>query len=409
MIIIDPTLEQFKNIILDASSRMSGADRRAFQANITNQHLEGNARKAESYFGWGRESVAVGIKELETNIECLYDHTRQGAKKTEEKYPQLAEDIHALVDPKSQVDPKFQSPFAYTKITAKKVRSSLIESKGYSDAELPTERTISSILNRLGFKLTRIQKTKPQKKIAETDDIFTNLHQVNQEADKEEETLRISIDSKAKVNIGEFSRGGKSREAQTPQGADHDMGVETKLVPFGVLEVVSGQLTVVMGTSKETSDFVVDGLQLWWDERKDSHGHINKLVVNLDNGPCISSHRTQFLKRMIAFSTENNLIVHLAYYPPYHSKYNPIEHCWGALERYWNGTLLYDIETAIEWTKNMTWKGIRPIVRLLDEAYELGVKLTKKEMEAYKDKIVRSGELPKWDVTIHGNFDHSGI
>jgi hypothetical protein len=164
VVVIDPALEQLKNILLDASCQMSGATRRAFQAKLTIQYLEGNARKAESYFGWGRDSVAVGIKELETNIECLYDHTRQGSKKTEEKHPKLAEDIHALVDPSSQVDPKFQSPFAYTKITAKKVRSSLIESKGYSDAELPTERTISTILNRLGFKLSRVQKTKPQKK-----------------------------------------------------------------------------------------------------------------------------------------------------------------------------------------------------------------------------------------------------
>ena len=183
------------------------------------------------------------------------------------------------------------------------------------------------------------------------------------------------------------------------------MNVIKKMTPFGILEVMLGQLMIIMGTSKETSDFIIDALQIWWDERKEYYPSIEKLVINLDNGPSVQSHRTQFIKRMIEFSMTNHLQIHLIYYPPYHSKYNPIEHCWGALERHWNGTILESTKKAIEWAKTMSWKGINPIVHLLDGIYQGGIKLTKKEMEPYENKIIRLNELPKWDVFI--DFTHS--
>ena len=88
----------------------------------------------------------------------------RGNKLTEEKLPHLAQDSRELVDPHSQIDPKFQTRFVYTRITAKAVRQALIEVKGYRDDELPHQHTIGQILNRLGYRLRRVQKTKPQKK-----------------------------------------------------------------------------------------------------------------------------------------------------------------------------------------------------------------------------------------------------
>ena len=87
--------------------------------------------------------------------------------------------------------------------------------------------------------------------------------------------------------------------------------------------------------SFETSDFIVDCLEQWWDDNKKQYSHIKQLVINLDNGPQNSSHRTQFMKRIIEFADKNNLEIMLAFYPPYNSKYNPIERCWGILENHW--------------------------------------------------------------------------
>nr|WP_281054664.1 transposase [Thiothrix nivea] len=114
--------------------------------------------------------------------------------------------------------------------------------------------------------------------------------------------------------------------------------------------------------------------------------------------------RTQFLKRMVEFANHTGKTVHLLYYPPYHSKYNPIERCWGILEQHWNGTQLKDAETLLEWAKTMTWKGINPMVEFSRKVYEKGVTLSKKAMEAVEARLERNAALPKWDILIRPVF-----
>ncbi len=108
-------------------------------------------------------------------------------------------DICHLAEPESQIDPKFQSDFKYTRLTARAMREALITKKGWHDKNLPSEKTIGNIMNRVDYRLRRVQKAKPIKKIKETDAIFNNLHKVNKESDEREDSLRISIDTKAKV------------------------------------------------------------------------------------------------------------------------------------------------------------------------------------------------------------------
>ncbi len=126
-----------------------------------------------------------------------------------------------------------------------------------------------------------------------------------------------------------------------------------------------------MGTEHSCSIFriVADNLQQWWSQRKAVHPHIRKLMIDLDNAPEVSSRRTQFMKRLTQFADKHNMEIELVYYPPYHSKYNAIERCWGALEKHWNGTLLTTIPIVLNWAQSMTWKGIRPIVRMLHEVF----------------------------------------
>jgi transposase len=92
--------------------------------------------------------------------------------------------------------------------------------------------------------------------------------------------------------------------------------------------------------------------------------------------------------------------IHLLYYPPYHSKYNPIERCWGILELHWNGTKLVNAETMMEWAKSMTWKGLNPIVKLSRKIYQKGISLTKKAMKEVEKRLKRNPILPKWDILI---------
>jgi len=118
--------------------------------------------------------------------------------------------------------------------------------------------------NRLGYRLRRVQKTKPLKKVKETDAIFANVHALNKEADADPEILRISIDVKAKVAVGNFSREGEARGQEATKANDHDMNIAAKLVPVGILEVVTGHSSIIFGNSQETSDLIVDCVELWW-------------------------------------------------------------------------------------------------------------------------------------------------
>ncbi|WP_087142304.1 ISAzo13 family transposase, partial [Crenothrix polyspora] len=373
---------------------------RAFQAQVTIDYLDSRPRKAETTFGWDRQAVALGLNELRTGIACLGGQKASGNKKTEEKNPQLEIDIVDLAEAESQVDPKFQTPFKYTRITAKAIRAALISHKGWKHEDLPCEKTIGNILNRLNYKLRRVQKTKPLKKIKETDAIFKNVKAANRESDNREDSLRISIDTKAKVDLCDSSRGGTSRCQKPLRAADHDMGNKPKLVPFGILEVLTGLLTIIFGVSFETSDFIVDALEAWWGFNKEKHGNIKQLVINLDNGPNNSGRRTQFLKRMTEFADKYELEIVLVYYPPYHSKYNAIERCWGILESHWNATLLDTLLVTVEWAKSMTWKGLKPLVEVLQTVYKKGVKITKKAFNPINDRIIRHPLLPKYCLTI---------
>jgi hypothetical protein len=149
--------------IKQGARKLTGFRRRQFQAEVANQYCGGSPRLAERAFGWGREAVNTGLQELRSGIRCCDNFTARGRRRIEEHSPQLADEIHDLVQPESQADPKFQTPFAYTRMTARQVREHLAARTAGTDLPLPAERTLRSILNRLGYRLRRVRKTKPQK------------------------------------------------------------------------------------------------------------------------------------------------------------------------------------------------------------------------------------------------------
>ena len=224
------------------------------------------------------------------------------------------------------------------------------------------------------------------------------MNRINQAADATEDTLRLSMDAKATVKIGPFSRGGKSRIQVA--AADHDFAPEATVTPVGIFLPTLAELFIYGVTSHVTSDCLVDCLAQWWETVRERFAHITTLVVNLDNGPENHSRRTQFMQRLVDFVRHYRVTVRLAYYPPYHSKYNPIERCWGILENHWNGTLLDSIDAVLAFARTMTWQGRHPVVHLVTATYETGVKLTKDAMQQIETQLQRLPALGKWFVDI---------
>ena len=226
---------------------------------------------------------------------------------------------------------------------------------------------------------------------------------MNALADADPQTLRVSIDTKATVHVGDYSRGGRSRGLVAVKALDHDMCVKEKLVPGGILEPVSGRSFLFFGTNYKTSDFIADGLNLWWTERRQELCSVKQLVINLDNGPECNGRRSQFLLRMTEFADATGLCIRLVHYPPYHSKYNAIERYWAGLERSWNGYLLSTVSTVINRASNFLWKGVRTIAKLLDTPYEKGVKVSGSAKRHLEHRLQRSTDLSWWDITIRPN------
>ncbi|MCC7087483.1 MAG: hypothetical protein IT427_20965, partial [Pirellulales bacterium] len=162
----DSVIETIKSAV----RKLTGFRRRQFQAEIAVKYCGGSPRRAERVFGWGRDAVNTGLGERRTGIRCCDNFTARGRRRTEEQSPQLAAAIHELVEPASQADPKLQTPFAYTRMTARAVREQLLAQR---DLPVPAERTLRNMLNRLGYRLRRVRKTKPKKKFPRPTPFFS--------------------------------------------------------------------------------------------------------------------------------------------------------------------------------------------------------------------------------------------
>jgi hypothetical protein len=206
---METSTQHYESLIRSAAQRLKGHERRLFQAEVANALCGGSARAAERRFGWGRDTVETGLHEAASGVRCVENFAAKGAKPCEEKDPQLQADIRAIVEPRTHADPELKSSRRYTNLSAKEVLDALVSQYGYSDEHLPKERTMRDILNRMGYRIKRIQKAKPLKKTKETNAIFANVKTARQQYRGDPQTLEISTDTKAKVNEGDYSRGGK--------------------------------------------------------------------------------------------------------------------------------------------------------------------------------------------------------
>jgi len=386
-----------KDILCFATEQLKGSARRLFMAKTVKELGRGGQRLAERELGWNRGTIRKGQHELKGNVVSLDAFHLRGRKKAEEHQPQLLEDIQQVADPHSQTDPTFKTTRLYTRLTAKQVRAELEHLPAYRAVALPSVRTFNTKLNALDFRLRAVQKSEPLKKIPETDAIFAQVHQFHRIVKEQAGVLRVSWDAKAPVKIGLFSRGGRSRVETAAW--DHDFAPQTILTPFNIFLPEYDENFLYFTESKVTSDFMVDVLERTWPLLHERF-HPEWLLIDGDNGPENHSHRTQFIKRMVDFVETYQVNVRLIYYPPYHSKYNPVERTWAALEHHWNGALLDSVDTVLRFAQSLSWKGKHPVVALVSGIYRKGIKLAKKAMTVYEQRIKRLPGLERWFVDI---------
>jgi len=389
-------IEKVKSILIPIINQLTGRAKRIAAAELAIGYGYGGQTFAADELEMSRNTIRKGINEINSGEEKEDEFSLRGRKKATEKLPGLEGQIKAILDSQSQADPKFQTDRLYTNVSVDEIRKQLIKCYGYMDGDLPTNRTLNTIVNELRYTLKTVKKSEPIKKVPETELIFDNLNRVHELAAKDDKTVRLSIDTKDRVKVGNFSRGGESRVEV--KAYDHDFG-DDYVVPFGIMDVKNKTTNVYLSGSKVTADFMADRLDEYWIENGYA-GSGKVLLLNADNGSENNSSRTQFVKRMVQFSIDNNTEVILAYYPPYHSKYNPIERVWGVLEQHWSGALLDSKETIHNYIETATYDAKCLRADIVDTVYKTGVRVSSKAMQIYEKALSRMAGLEKWFVRI---------
>lgn len=241
---------------------LKGRDRRLFRASVVKSLGRGAIHWLRDKLGWHYPTINKGLKELESGILIVDGFHLKGRKPAEAKLENLERDIRAIATPCSQTDPTFRTTTMYRKLTGKEARRQLIDNYGYSPEQAPSARSMRRKLTAMGFNPTKVLKSKPLKKIKETDAIFEAVHRINAAAEADEGTVRISIDTKTTLPIGNLSRGGKGRQGK--KALDHDLEPDSKLVPFGIHRPETAETWLCFSTGSVTSDFMIDRLQEIW-------------------------------------------------------------------------------------------------------------------------------------------------
>lgn len=206
--------------------------------------------------------------------------------------------------------------------------------------------------------------------------------------------------------IGNFYRAGKLSTKAVVTTLDHDWKslAHGVVIPHGLYDVKQGTGFVTLGTSHDTSEFACDSLRLWWHTTgQQNYPQATSLLLVCDGGGSNRSNTYLFKADLEKFSQETGLEIRVAHYPPYTSKYNPIEHrLFPHLTRACQGVVFTSVELVKELMSKATTKtGLKVCVNILDKVYETGRRVANDVKE--RIRVVFDEELPRWNYRILPN------
>ena len=323
----------------------------------------------------------------------------RGRKKIEDKFPEIKNQIRDILNNYEYTDSHFKTEALFVDLSLKNLRNELIQRYDYTEENCPCKSTLSRLLNDLGYKIQKVKKTKVLDKVPETDAIFENINETKQFITKSSDDVAvISIDDKNRKKIGNISDNGYSWFNR--QALDHDTNFNCTVVPFGILDLKTNETFVYCNKGSSTANFKVDCIDNYLMKKKETF-NIKRLIIFLDNGPENSSRRTLWIKCLIDLSKKYNISIELVYYPPYHSKYNPIERYWARLQLSWSGLIISTVDKLIETINKVNWKGVYTQATLSNKEYKKGIGIDKTDIKILERKhVYREEGIEKWSLVI---------
>lgn len=340
-------------------------------------------------------------KIVNNKLDIISNRHNSGRKKIEDKNPEIVNQIKTICENFENVDKSLKDDIVYVDITAKNVIEKLKSDYNYEEKDCPSENTIIRIFReKLGYKITKVKKNKVLKKIPETDAIFANVNKKKEEVKSSDNFLSYSIDDKTTKYIGNLSENGSSWKEK--EAEDHDTNKLGAVKPFGICNTKTNEVNVYCTKNSSTAEFKADCLEKQINKDLKKNPKISKIFLFLDNGPENSSRRTLWIWCMIMMAIKLNITIELVYYPPYHSKYNLIEHFWGVLQRSWNGLIINNTKKLIGAINGTKWSGINAKGILVKKKYKKGKTIDKKELENLVKKHVHyeNKGIEKWSLII---------
>lgn len=371
--------------------------------NLINSPIQFTARKLAKFLGVSRKLISKVIESIINEIIVANKKETRGRKLYEEKNPLIISQIKEICDKHELVDKSLRDRVVYVNITLRTIRKILKDNYKYTEDNVPAINTIRRILTEVfKYKLTKVKQNKVYKKLPETDKIFDNVNKrMNFLKLSGKNVIGISIDDKANKYVGKLSGRGKSWFVLN--ALDHDTNHKHIVKPFGIMDLKKNTVDVYCTTGPSTADFKVDCIEEYLKQQLELNPNIERLMIFLDNGPENGSRRTLWKYRIIELSRKYKIIIELIYYPPYHSKYNRIEHYWGVLQRHWGGLIIDDLEKLIGAINSCKWDKKYSNGILVEKEYSNGVKVDQKELdELVKNHVViNKKDIARWYLCIH--------
>ena len=324
----------------------------------------------------------------------------RGRKSIIDHFPNIEIHVKEILDKYEQTDSHFKTDILFIDISPDNLRIELIKKcDEYTEQDCPSVSSFRRLLKKLGYKYSKILRNKVYDKIPETDEIFENVHETMGFALKTDDSVAaISIDDKVRKLIGNISERGYSWLEK--EALDHDTNFKYSVIPFGILDLKTNETFVSCTLGKSTAEFKVDMIEEYVKYQLEHHS-LKTLIIFSDNGPENSGRRKLWLKKLVELAKKYKIRIELAYYPPYHSKYNKIERYWARLQLTWRGTVIDDLPLLVKIMNKVTWKGIQTKAKIVLKEYKSGIKVDNIEMKYLEEHhIYRDEKLSKWSIVI---------
>lgn len=357
--------------------------------------------KVSKFFGVNQKTVYAGIKENKDGYVCEPGRVRRkggGCKRKLDLHPEWIDTFKRVVEPHTAGLPQDEDviwvSLCVPEITA------LMNAEGCEVSDY----IVRQILGILGFRNRSFTKGASLKEVPRRDDQFKVIEEVKAKC-MEAGIPILSIDTKKKELIGNFKRPGQVLSNGSPRCYDHDFETfaEAKIVPHGIYDIARNTGYLTVGCDHDTSEFVCANIERVWEEHlHDIYPYAGTMVLLCDGGGSNSSSHRIVKQDFMDLANRIGINIMVIHYPPYCSKFNPIEHrLFSQITRSWNGAPLTSIENAAERAElTTTTTGLKVYVHIDKNTYETGRKIKDDYYQRLSNQVVFRQDLPKWNYLV---------